>query len=241
MRPVDTIVTSPLHDEEAKEAKDVYIGAEEQTPDYDSGIPAYSRFVVEAIASMKPSSVLEFGCNAGRNLDLLRKIHPDARYVGVDVNPLSVERGRKRYGLDLLVSDEAWLRSQSTDSFDVAFTVSVIDHIPYPEEPLRHLLRISRHNLVLFELAHDRVGLATHNMRQTESSASLVPVYRNSYIHDYRYECEKKFGCICTADIRYPIGSDNLLDLYRLYVFTKRWDQYSVPQIANFSMKPVAS
>lgn len=240
MRPIDTIVANPIDDREAYEAKNVYVGAEEQTPDYDSGVPPYARFVAEAIASLKPSSVLEFGCNAGRNLDLLRSLHPDARYQGVDVNPLSVERGRKRYGLDLMVSDEAWLRSQPSDSFDVAFTVSVIDHLPYPEEPLRHLTRISRHNLVLFELAHDRVGLATHNMYQTGDEAKLVPVYRNSYIHDYRHECEKKFGCICTADIRFPIGTDNLLDLYRLLVFTKRWDNYSSPQAAVFRMNPIA-
>lgn len=226
---IDTLVVSPLDEAEIKAAKDVYVGVDEQPPTYDGGVPDYARMMSNVIASMKPSSVLEFGSNAGRNLDLIRQQHSACRFRGVDINPLNVERGRERFGLDLVVADENWLRTQEDNAYDVSFTISVIDHMPYPEDVLRHLLRISKDYLVLFELAHDRVGRATHNLTHDDTTATLKPVYRYSYIHDYRYECERKFGALCIADLRVPIGKEYLWDLYRLYVFTKRRELYAIP------------
>jgi SAM-dependent methyltransferase len=239
MKRLDTIVDNPVDDAEIAGAKDVYVDVEEQPVTYGAAVPDYAKFVSGVIASLKPRRVLEFGCNGGRNLDLIRAVHADASYQGVDVNPMNVKRGRDLFGLDLVVGDENWLKSQKTDAVDVAFTVSVIDHIPFPEESLRQLIRISSEYLVLFELAHDRIGRATHNLRYDETTAELAPVYRYSYIHDYRYECERKFGCTCVADVRFPIGSEYLWDLYRLYVFTKRKDTYAVPAINTLAMRPI--
>lgn len=237
---IDTLVVSPLDEEEINAAKKVYVGIDEQPPTYDeSGVPDYARMVAHVVTSMKPKSVLEFGCNAGRNLDLMRQNHKDCVYRGVDINPLNIERGRARFDLDLIASDEAWLRQQPAESHDVSFTISVIDHMPYPEEVLRQLLRITKDYLVLFELAHDRIGRATHNLYHNDTTATIKPVYRYSYIHDYRYECERKFGALCIADLRVPIGKEYLWDLYRLYVFTKRRELYANPLIAELAMKPI--
>ena len=236
---IDTLVVSTLGDAEIDAAKSVYVGIDEQPPTYDAGVPEYARIVADLIGSMKPASVLEFGANAGRNLDLIRQRHADCLYRGVDVNPLNVERGKTRFGLDLITADEAWLPAQPDDSVEVAFTVSVIDHMPYPEDVLRHLLRVSSQYLVLFELAHDRLGRATHNLVHDDATATLAPVYRYSYIHDYRHECERKFGALCIADLRVPIGKANLWDLYRLYVFTKRRELFGDSLLAQFSMRPI--
>lgn len=171
---------------------------------------------------MKPDSVLEFGCNSGRNLNQIQKRIPSARLTGIDVNPKAVEFGRDHFDLDLELSDEDWLERQNDDTFDVSLSVSVIDHMPYPEKVLRHLIRITTHYVVLFELAHDRLGKATHNTYQRNSEITAKAAYRYSYIHDYRHECERKLGAHCILDAKLPIGRDNLLDLYRLYVFSKR-------------------
>jgi SAM-dependent methyltransferase len=238
---VETIVTNPLHVQEAAAAKDVYVDSEDQPAFYPDPAPGYATFVADAIASMKPASVLEFGCNAGRNLDQLRRRLPDARLLGVDINPMHVAKGRSHFGLDLRVADEAWLGEQPDDAFDVALTVSVIDHMPYPEATLRELLRVTRHHLVLFELAYDRLGKATHNLLIDGETARLRPAYRYSYIHDYRQECERKLGARCVLDVQYPIGADNLLDLYRLYVFTKQPDARTRPLVQSLSFAPITA
>lgn len=218
---VDTFVTNTLIEREALDAKNVYVGSDEQAMTYDTPHP-YAELIADLIGSMRPKTVLEFGCNAGRNLDQIRRRVSDAQLTGVDINPKGIELGRKQFGLDLQVADEDWLTRQAEDVFDVSLTVSVIDHMPYPETVLRHLLRLSKHYLVLFELAHDRIGKATHNIYIDADKVSLKQTYRYSYIHDYRYECERKFGAHCIVDLKFPIGSDNLIDLYRLYVFSKQ-------------------
>lgn len=238
---IDTLVSSPLEETEQSLAKEVYVGSEEQPLTYTSEVPHYAVTIADLIASMRPGSVLEFGCNAGRNLDQIRRRIPATQFFGVDVNQQNIERGRKLFNLNLCVADENWLTKQPDNSFDVTLTVSVIDHMPYPEAVLRHLLRITKHYLVLFELSHDRIGKASHNLylSMADGTASMKPAYRYSYIHDYRYECERKFGAYCLLDLRFPIGEDNLLDLYRLYVFSKRHDLRSCPTIKSLSWIPI--
>jgi SAM-dependent methyltransferase len=183
--------------------------------------------------------VLEFGCNAGRNLVLLRDKLPAAALTGVDVNPEAIRLGKEIYELDLTLADEDWLTRQSDDAFDVSLTISVVDHMPYPETVLRHLLRVTKHYLVLFELVHDRIGKTTHNLYLDDAQATLKPAYRYSYTHDYRYECERKFGAHCLLDAKFPIGPDNLLDLYRLFVFSKRRDFRERSVIRSVRMTPI--
>lgn len=237
---VDTLVTNTLAERELHEAKDVYVGSAEQATTYDVVLP-YAKLVADLIGSMRPRSVLEFGCNAGRNLDRIRSCLPDAKLTGIDVNPAAIEAGRKLFDLDLRVSDENWLCDQADDSYDVSLTVSVIDHMPYPETVLRHLLRITKHYLVLFELAHDRIGKATHNIYFEDDSVSIKPAYRYSYTHDYRYECERKFGAHCIVDLKFPIGKDNLLDLYRLYVFSKQPTLRDTSVVRSILLHPIGS
>ena len=235
MEKIYTIVTNTIDDREADRAKDVYVDSAEQALTYEP-VPDYARVVAELIASAHPRRVLEFGCSAGRNLKLLEARIPNSTLVGVDVNPRAIEMGRALHGLELTLADENWIAGQPDDAFDVSFTVSVIDHMPYPETTLRHLLRISRKFLILFELEHHRLGKATHNVLFDGDSVRLQSAYRYSYIHDYRFELERKLGAHCIADLKYPIGREDLRDLYRLYVFSKDHSFGSKPAIATITL-----
>ena len=147
---VDTIITNTLTAQESLQAKQVYVGSDEQTLSYGDRVPQYATTIADLIASMAPLSVLEFGCNGGRNLDQIRQRLPRASLLGVDINQRNVEKGRQLFKLDMQVADENWLADQPGDGFDVTLTVSVIDHLPYPEAVLCQLLRITKHFLVLF-------------------------------------------------------------------------------------------
>ncbi len=236
---IDTIVDNTLTEREVGDAKRVYVGSGEQARTYTSPQP-YAEVLADLIGSMQPHSVLEFGCNSGRNLNEIRARAPVAALKGVDVNPDAVAFGRAEFGLDLEVADEDWLAAQGDDAFDVSLTVSVIDHMPYCESVLRHLLRITKHYLVLFELAHDRIGKATHHLTLGPAGAVVKDAYRYSYIHDYRHECERKFGAACIVDVKFPIGGENLLDLYRLYVFSKQPQMATQSVINAISLRPIA-
>ena len=233
------ITSHPRGDEEVREAFGFYDGSSVQSPFYDDGVPSYAGFLAGVIASARPASVLEFGCNAGRNLDLLRGLLPAARLKGLDLNANMIERGRARYGLDLRVGNEAALAALPDASQDVVFTVSVVDHIPYPEFTLRHLLRVARHYLVLFEICNGQVGKAGAVLVGEDGGLRTGEGYPYSYLHDYRQECERKFGALCVADLHYPIQPGRLLDLYRLMVFAPRQADQAAPGVAGFALRSV--
>jgi SAM-dependent methyltransferase len=107
--------------------------------------------IARELAALEPDSVLEFGCNVGRNLCALADLRPGARLVGLDVNREAVAWGREQHGLDLRVGDERTLAELPDDEFDAAFTVSVLDHLPDPEPALWHLIRIARRQVLLLE------------------------------------------------------------------------------------------
>jgi SAM-dependent methyltransferase len=103
----------------------------------------YRTPIAEKVLAEKPSTVLEFGCNVGRNLIAIRTLDKSVRLKGVDVAPAAVRYGRLHWNLDLTEADEAWLAKQPDDAFDVAFTVSVLDHIPDPDPVMVQLARIA--------------------------------------------------------------------------------------------------
>lgn len=111
----------------------------------------YRRAVAERILSEKPRSVLEFGCNAGRTLMDIREKDATVRLTGVDINPPAIAWAREHLpSATLVLDDEGWLAKQPPDAWDVAFTVSVLDHLPKVDAPLAHLSRIAR-TLILVE------------------------------------------------------------------------------------------
>ena len=69
---------------------------------------------------------------------LFHKQHPNIRLTGVDINAQAVKTGQERFGLDHEVGNEESLWKYSAHSFDVAFTVSVLDYIPRVTERLMH-------------------------------------------------------------------------------------------------------
>ena len=106
--------------------------------------------LAERIAAMQPSSVLEFGCNVGRHLDQLKARLPiESRVVGIDISLPAVYVAREK-GHAALLGDEMTLSLFEPDAFDVAYTVSVIDHLPSPMQALVELDRVAR-TLVLVE------------------------------------------------------------------------------------------
>lgn len=91
--------------------------------------------LAEFILKMKPSSVFEFGCSSGRNLGVIQSLatYP-VKLTGIDMNVPAVAGGNRKFpDINITVGDEEELANYSTNSFDVAFTCSVLDHIPDPD------------------------------------------------------------------------------------------------------------
>ena len=71
---------------------------------------------------------------------------PALQAVGIDVNPVVLEPVGTLQGYTGIVGDERTLAQFADRAFDLAFTVSVLDHIPHDdvvEEIISHLLRVA--------------------------------------------------------------------------------------------------
>lgn len=108
--------------------------------------------IVQLTHDLGARSVLEFGCNIGRNLHAIAEKLPDVRLVGVDINREAVELGREHTGLDLRYGDERALAEFDAGEFDLVFTVSVLDHIPDIREVCRLLTRCAAKCVYLLEV-----------------------------------------------------------------------------------------
>jgi SAM-dependent methyltransferase len=202
---------------EADGVRGFYVNSTVQPFRYENGPEPYALLVAETVASFAPSSVLEFGCGSGRNLAVLRDLTP-ARLVGVDLNPTAIAWGGENFGLDLRVGDEAWLPAQGADAFDIAYTVSVIDHIPQPQNAIQALVAAAADLVVICEIMHSQTGRLT---RMEDADGRLTDGYPFSYFHDYP-SLFAAAGAWLLADVACPVGTTGVLPYYRLQVYSKR-------------------
>jgi SAM-dependent methyltransferase len=117
--------------------------------------------LIHLLRGIGAQSVLEVGCNVGRNLNWIRRYVPGIHVAGLDVNPDAIVAGREYFGFseqELWVADDRSLGRLADRSYDAIFTVSVLDHLPEIEETLRHMLRIARQRLFLIELVLPSFG-----------------------------------------------------------------------------------
>lgn len=117
--------------------------------------------LVEKISSHSPiSSILEIGCGHGVNLYLLAKKFPDAKIVGLDINPKAVATAQEFFIKEKILNvrfDVGKIQELSRfddKSFDIVLTDAMLIYIqPNEIEPtIRELLRVG--NVVIFNEWH---------------------------------------------------------------------------------------
>lgn len=215
-------VSSDLLHTDMEGVKEFYCDSTVQSFYYEDRPPLYATMVSELIASLKPSSILELGCNAGRNLDLIRRLLPRARLVGMDLNRKAIEVGRRRFGLDLRVADETSLASFPDSSFEVTFTVSVLDHIAKPQQTVADLVGVTQRFIIIYEICHDKTGKIEAML---DADGKVVDGYPFSYFHDYR-RLFADAGCWLILDAAVPAFAGNLGEFYRLQVHGRQEDDF---------------
>ncbi len=115
----------------------------------------FAQVVYDAIEENERAAlrrILEFGSSQGGNLKYFMERLPKVQTVGIDINRVVVNLMREYPNYKGIVGDEQALADIPDNSFDLAFTVSVLDHISCEyvvEEIIGNLLRISKRVLLL--------------------------------------------------------------------------------------------
>lgn len=107
-------------------------------------------YIIENFSDCK--SFFEFGCSAGYNLQRIKQKLPDAKYEGIDLNIDAIIWGQ-RLGHNINIGDEDTLKTILDDEFDIAFTSSVMNHIPKTHFPgiMKQLKRIAGKHIICME------------------------------------------------------------------------------------------
>ena len=127
-----------------------------------------SMFLIELISNYvdKDASILEVGCNVGRNLNYLF-LSGFTRLSGIEISTEACNLMKKCYpkmawSINVFNdSAENTLPRLPDDSFDVVFTMAVLQHIhPESEFIFNHISRVTRKFLITIE---DEYGVSWRN------------------------------------------------------------------------------
>jgi SAM-dependent methyltransferase len=204
----------PPHLEETLAAR-VHWASQGREDFYDTG-QHWRTYMAERVRAYRPRSVLEFGCNAGRNLVEVRRLLPAAKVIGIDINAEAVAHGHEKYGLDLRVGGEELLTKHDERAIDVLFTVSVLDHLPHAEEVLREITRIAGTAVILLE---PFTGQSRRVDVATDAPALTTVLY--TYAWDYPEMCNRVAPDWHWTWTPYPLSGENLGPNYWLIEGTR--------------------
>ncbi len=180
----------------------------------------YGRVISEVSEAIGAKKIFEFGCAAGRNLQVLHGLMKErASLFGCDINENSIREGVVDKNLALEVGDEEHLLSYKAKSFDMSFTVSVLDHLPNPEAALRNLVRITRMALIFVEPVYEGAQGKIREVRTQWARQGAVKATPYTYFHPYRKIFEK-LGLEVRLDVPMPTHLGKVGPFYRLMVVT---------------------
>jgi len=96
--------------------------------DIDLGITAWEKMLTE-VELDSLSSILELGCNIGRNLHVFEKLLPEAQKSIVEISPLAFNTVTKNFKLKDSQNKSILESDLPLNSFDLVFTSGVLIHV----------------------------------------------------------------------------------------------------------------
>ena len=115
-------------------------------------IHPHNALLYNEIMKLKPTSIFEFGCNWGQNLQRLGFHLPKAKLFGIDLNEQAIKLAKGLH-LDVKLADEKYLKEIPDNEYDITFTCSVLNHLPprITTSIIKHLQRIASKHVLLME------------------------------------------------------------------------------------------
>jgi glycosyltransferase involved in cell wall biosynthesis/SAM-dependent methyltransferase len=220
--------------EEKIEAKD-YWAKQNSQPDLFFSNTHYIKAISEIATILDLSNIFEFGCAAGRNLNFIKqkfaRLNKTANLSGIDINERAVKTGKKEFQLDISVADEDSLQKIKSNSFDLVFTVSVLDHVPEPSKIIDSLMKLTREFGLFLEPSLEKgqgeFGKAISAEYEWIKSKNKLP-FPFTYYHDYE-SIFKSIGCEVCFKLPLPTHLSRSGPLYKLWFVRKKSSKTIIP------------
>ena len=169
--------------------------------------------------------VLEFGANDGGNLAYFLAHDDQVHAVGIDINAI-VTRPEKTYPDRYrgIVGDESML-SRGLGSFDLAYTISVLDHIPdrrVVAHVLGRLVDLAPH-VILLEPAIAGVEGDVSGRTRDEVAPNLPRAHKRFAAHSYLWNYDELLGRLPVAWTKEPrpLHAHSLGPFYQCFVLER--------------------
>jgi ubiquinone/menaquinone biosynthesis C-methylase UbiE len=98
------------------------------------------------ICDSNPSSVLEIGCGDGRLYRQLREYGYAGQYAGIEMADYLIQENARRHPEANWHHGQVYQLPFANDTFEVCFSLYVLEHLVYPERGLCEMLRVIRPN-----------------------------------------------------------------------------------------------
>lgn len=169
----------------------------------------------------KKVPLLDVGCGTGLIYQQMLKYHvvTPATYVGGDVSKKMLAIARQRFPEAKFVNLDIFNLSYPDHSQPNVMCISVIQHLPYYDQALNELMRVTGRKLYIVswftQAAEDKIVLGNFYANHYSLSKFLTYVLMNSdravqdlRVHQYEYDPEKKVYIIVLTFCS-PVGSSS--------------------------------
>lgn len=119
--------------------------------DFEQGLVGWNS-ILGKLQLKELASILELGCNVGRNLGILRSLVPHASLNAVEINPIALEIADEKYKLNSKFAGSIF-EYQTDALFDLVFTSGVLIHI-HPDNLLsamKKMFHLSSRYIIMVE------------------------------------------------------------------------------------------
>ena len=116
-------------------------GDSETLGDFELKWPKLSQYIPKE----KGVNIVDFGCGKGEMIGAMKKINPNAHYMGLDVSLTALEYANKKYiGVSFKKIEDGGPLPVSDGFADLVFTSEVVEHIYDTNNAFRELGRITK-------------------------------------------------------------------------------------------------
>jgi ubiquinone/menaquinone biosynthesis C-methylase UbiE len=129
--------------QDGREMYQSMLDTQEEIPTDSSSV---RHLMPQYICDLKPETILEIGCASGRLYRQLRQYGYQGNYCGVEVADYVIQQNRHKHPEVTWQCGTAYNIPFPDSSFEVCFSLYVLEHLVYPERGLSEMMRVIKPN-----------------------------------------------------------------------------------------------
>jgi len=129
-----------------QDGREMYQSMLDTQEDINNDLSSVRHLMPQYICDLKPETILEIGCASGRLYRQLRQYGYQGNYSGVEVADYVIQQNRHKHPEVNWQCGTAYNIPFPDSSFEVCFSLYVLEHLVYPERGLSEMMRVIKPN-----------------------------------------------------------------------------------------------